>query len=312
MGRNARIGLFVMLLSLISIPFGSNQAVSVCPSGEPYIYITIAQPNQTAYVAPGQDGIVTFTGVVGMGLPWPEGSKGVKVHLLPDAGDWFVVPPPELFFSRAERIKRFSLEVHVPIGTSISCKGQLSVGGTWEHLNTTKGGTIPMATAIIVVEQYKFIKMDSPERFIRIERGQSLRTQVKVENQGNGDERLKARINNRNELESRGWKIDLAPEKIAVEEGNSTMLDLEMTSSDDMETGFYNLSIGIAVAGAQCEDPYFFDHTLFIEVHEKEVFGIELRFWLIFDLSMMILMGMVASFLVSIRKRKKHLPIRIS
>ncbi|MGA1792953.1 MAG: choice-of-anchor T family protein [Thermoplasmatota archaeon] len=300
MGRNARIGLFVIFLSVILMPLVSLPVDSVCPPG---ITITIAQPKQTAYVAPGQDCIVTFTGTVEAQVPWESHFQYLVVQLSPVAECWPTSNPPSLIFTRQTRIKTFSVDVYIPTGTSRSYQGQFSMGGTWRFQNTTKGGTLYTATAIILVEQYHQIEMGSPERYIKIEQGDSLRTYVKIENQGNGNERLKAGIHNPKELASKGWKIDLTPDRMTVEEGNSTMLSLELSSSDTMELGVYNLSVVISIPGGQGEDPIIFYHRLFIEVREREMLGIELSLWIIFEYSMIILLGMVASLMVMLGRR---------
>jgi len=311
MGRKARICTIIILLSVIFIPLVPHPVDSVCPSS-PGVTITIAQPKQTVNVAPGQDGIVTFTGTVMAQIPWEPKFQYLVVQLSPDADGWPTSRPPPLIFTRQVKMKIFSVDVYVPTGTSRSYHGQFSMGGKWRFQNTTIGGTLYPATAIIVVQQYDMVVLDSPERYIKIEQGQSLHTHVKVENRGNADEHLWARINNRKELESKGWKIDLTPDKMAVQEKNSTLLELDLSSSETMELGFHTLSIKVAIAEAGYESPFVYDHDIIIEVREMEMFGIKLGIWLIFEYSLIILLGMVTSFLVMIRRRTRYLPIRSS
>jgi hypothetical protein len=197
MGRKARISIIVLLLLVIFMPLVSHQGNSVCPSG-PSVDILLAQTKQTAYVAPGQDGIVTFTGTVSANVPWPPESEGLEVRLKPDAGDWCVIAPPAMLFSKAEEQKSFSIRVYVPTGTSTSYPGQLSVAGTWRQQNTTLGGNIPPATAIIFIKQYTQIELNNAEGVISLHQGQKMNTTLMVHNMGNGDEKVRLEIFNLN------------------------------------------------------------------------------------------------------------------
>jgi len=304
MGRKARTCTIIMLLSVIFMPLVPLPVNSVCPSS-PGVTITIAQPKQIANVAPGHDGIVTFTGNVEAQVPWKPNSHYLVVHLSPDANGWPTSKPPPLIFTRQTKMKTFSVDVYVPTGTSGSYQGQFSMGGTWRFQNTTIGGTLYFATAIILVQQYHLVVLETPKRYIQVEPGQRLRTQVELENRGNGNEEFSVGIKNRGELENRGWKIDLTPEDIAIDERNSTRLDLELSSSKNMEPGFYNLSIGIEFPKTYREDQVIYVYDCFIEVREREMLGVRIGVWIIFEYSLIILLGMVTSFIVMVNRRLK-------
>lgn len=295
--------IIVMLLTAIFIPITNDHSEAVCPGDTYGPVIQIAQPKQTASVAPGQDGIVEFTGTVFVQIPWTPEMEQLIVALEPRAGDWLVSSPPPLIFTRAIKQKSFIVKVLVPTGTSQSVMGQLEVGGKWKDLNSSTWVAIPPATAIIVVDQFSQVDLDSPKGYIRIEQGQGVKTHVKVHNYGNGKERIRAWIDNIQELEDRGWKIEYGPEKMEIEENGYSRFNLSLKSSEIIRTGLYQVKIAAIIAGSTCEDPFVYDHVLFIEVEEREILGIKMGTWIFFNWTLIILIGIVSAFIIITRKR---------
>ena len=114
-GRTAIAIVICILLSSIIIAVSDDNGVDGV--GEPAIRIELAQTKQTAYAAPGQDGVVTFTGTVTATIPVSPNIQYLIVTLEADAGGWPVSVPPSLTFNRAITQQGFALSVQVPTGT---------------------------------------------------------------------------------------------------------------------------------------------------------------------------------------------------
>jgi hypothetical protein len=302
MGRKARICIIVMLLSIIFMQLVPFQGDSCSASGPA---IQLAQAKQTAYVTSTQDGMVTFTGTVFAHVPWTPESEDLVVELKTDAGGWCVIGPPSLRFTRAVKQKSFSVRVYVPAGTSASTQGQLSVSGRWRHLNTTLGGTLPPATAIICVEPYSLIDLDAPDSYITVEQGEKVNTYIEVRNMGNSEDRIRSEIGNREELENEGWDISIGSDTASIEEGGTCTIDLTMDPSNQLEPGIYDIMITANTSHYKDWGDPSFNYTLFIEVEEKEYLGIDKSFWMVMGVTLITLLGIMVSFQAMRKKNNK-------
>jgi hypothetical protein len=228
----ARFGIFlVMVLMLgsifIYIPKEDEKVEAI---GGPAITIRITQPRVTAYVAPGQDGIVTFTGTVEAQIPWDPSFQYLIVQLTADAGGWPASNPPALIFNRATKQRDFALSVQVPIETSKKTQQQLSLTGRWSYSPGIGGGTIPASTAIISVEQYYQFSVGCEKPYVQVQPGSSLGFRLRLINEGNSNDRLRVEIKNLKELADQGWTVQLSQDKFAVPEKQEKVLTVSVTT----------------------------------------------------------------------------------
>jgi len=303
--KAARIGIFlIMFLFLGSIfiymPKEDDKVEAV---GGPAITITIAQPKQTAYVAPGQDGIVTFTGTVEAQIPWDPSFQYLVVQLSADAGGWPASNPPALIFSRQTKMRTFSLSVQVPIETSKKTQGQLSLSGRWSYSPGALGGTIPAATAIIVVEQYYQFSVGCDKPYVQVNPGSSLGFRLRLINEGNANDRLRVEVKNLKELADRGWTIQLSQDKFAVPEKQEKVLTVSVTTPVKWNVWKNDVTtVQIRVISAQAEGlgevSDIADYSLYIRQKGVSIPGFEPAFAIV-------ALAMLTVLLVGFAKRKR-------
>ena len=227
-----RASIFLMLVLLMGtmfvyLPKEKDTAEAV---GAPAVRIEIDQTKQTAYVAPGQDGVVTFTGTVTATIPWSPNIQFLVVTLQADAGGWPVSIPPALTFNKATKQQGFKVSVQVPVETSQKTQGQLSVSGKWRYSPGTLGGTIDPATAIIVIKQYYQFSVGCEKPYIQVGPGSSLGFKIRLINEGNAADQLRVEVLNLDRLASKGWTIQLSQDKFSVPEKQEKVLTVSVTT----------------------------------------------------------------------------------
>ncbi len=305
-GKNAfRVSIFlVMVLMLgslfIYLPKEKDEADAV---GAPAVRIELAQTKQTAYVAPGQDGVVTFTGQVTATIPWSPNIQYLVVTLMADAGGWAVSVPPSLIFSKASKQQSFTLSVQVPVETSQKTQGQLSVSGKWRYSPGSLGGSIDPATAIIVVKQYYQFSIGCEKPYVQVGPGSSLGFQIRLINEGNSADRLRVEITNLDKLADMGWTIQLSQDKFSVPEKQEKVLTVSVTTPVEWNVWKNKVdTIRLRIVSAQAESlgdiSDIADYSLYIRQRGFSIPGFEPV------LAMMSLI-IIAVLLVGFAKRKR-------
>jgi hypothetical protein len=230
--KAARVSIFLILVLMLGslfiyLPKEKDEVDAV---GAPAIRIQLAQTKQTAYVAPGQDGVVTFTGTVTATIPWSPNIQYLVVTLQADAGGWPVSVPPSLTFNKAQRQQDFQLAVQVPVETSQKTQGQLSISGRWRYSPGSLGGTVDPATAIIVIKQYYQFSVGCEKPYVQVGPGSSLGFQIRLINEGNAADRLRVEVTNLDKLADMGWTIQLSQDKFSVPEKQEKVLTVSVTT----------------------------------------------------------------------------------
>ncbi len=301
MDKRAGVLISVLILSISTIPFFSDaaEAIGCAP------FLALTQAKQTAYVAPGQDGVVTFMGTVYMQVPWTEETERIEARLYGNAGNWVVSSPVILEFSRAEKQKSFTFSVHVPIGTSQKTQGQFLVNGTWEQVNGTSSGTLAPATAIIFVKQFYDIDLSIPDSYIVLHPGDEVQTRILLKNEGNAQVRSRLEISNLKDLEDQEMKTYLDRDKFTIEEKEVDYTNITVSTSRSTEKGLYRIRISVVEAGSY--DPEIWNQELFIEVGERKLLGINYGIWIAFEWTLILILGMVTAFIVMTKKKLTRL-----
>ncbi len=215
--RRASLALLTaLLLTCLGILTIITPQTGVNAVGEPEITIALAQAKQTAYVAPGQDGIVTFTGTVFAQIPWSPNIQYLVVDLYADAGGWPTSVPPSLTFSRAQKQQSFTLSVQVPTGTSSQSDQTVKVGGYWHYEPGMDGGEVEPTSALIFVKQYYGLDLSSESPFLEALVEETVETTVFVENEGNGDDEIQLDIANKQDLLDAGIQALFTDERVDV------------------------------------------------------------------------------------------------
>ncbi len=230
--NTARASIFLIMVILLGSLFIyiPKEKSDVDAMGAPAIRIILTQTKQTAYVAPGQDGVVTFTGEVTAQIPWSPSVQYLVVSLQAEAGGWSVAGAPSLTFNRAVSLQNFQLSVQVPIETSQKTQGQLTVAGKWRYSPGTGGGTIDPVTAIIVIKQYYQFSIGCDKPYVQIGPGSSLGFKIRLINEGNAADRLVVEVTNLDKLADKGWTVQLSQDKFSVPEKQEKVLTLSVTT----------------------------------------------------------------------------------
>ncbi len=305
-GKNAfRVSIFLVMVLMLGslfvyLPKEKDEADAV---GAPAVRIELAQTKQTAYVAPGQDGIVTFTGQVTATIPWSPNIQYLVVTLMADAGGWAVSVPPSLIFSKAQKQQSFTLSVQVPVETSQKTQGQLSVSGKWRYSPGSLGGSIDPATAIIVVKQYYQFSIGCEKPYVQVGPGSSLGFQIRLINEGNSADRLRVEITNLDKLADMGWTIQLSQDKFSVPEKQEKVLTVSVTTPVEWNVWKNKVdTIRLRIVSAQAESlgdiSDIADYSLYIRQRGFSIPGFEPV------LAMMSLI-IIAVLLVGFAKRKR-------
>ncbi|MGA1821064.1 MAG: choice-of-anchor T family protein [Thermoplasmatota archaeon] len=251
----ARIGIVLIMISMLGslIVFIPEEA-EVEAVGSPAISISITQPKAIAHVAPGQDGIVSFSGTVTAQIPWSPSIQFCVVSLIAEAGGWPVSTPPPLIFSKQVKTSDFKLTVQVPPTTSHMTQGQLSVSARWSYSPGAIGGTVTPTSAIIVVEQYYQFSVACENPFLEIQPGSATGFQLKLINEGNAADKLRIEILNQNDLSDAEWTVQLSQNRFEVPEKSERQLTLTLTTPKKWHIWMNKITtINLKVVSSQAE-----------------------------------------------------------
>ena len=193
--------------------------------------ISLDQSQQTAQVAPGQSGIVTFTGTVTTDMTIDSTTQKVLVSLTSSAGGWATsVTPSTMAFSRQLTSGAFSISVKVPPRTSHTITTTLIVGGTYQNIPGL-GNTIKETTAMINVKQFYKFQVECSKPFLEVDPGDQFVFQLKIRNMGNDQDTI--RINQdpitEKKLNDMGWAVMLSQTDIILDEGTDQVVKISVT-----------------------------------------------------------------------------------
>jgi len=285
MERNTKVARFgsMMLLALllgtlfVLIP----EEAEVDAVGAPAITVRITPESQTALVAPGQQGVVIFTGEVTALIPWSPRVQYLIVYLTYDAMGWATSGTPQLIFTRAQDTMPFSCTVQVPPMTSHQATGTLSVNVQWGYNPGIGGGTLPSPTqAIILVEQYYLMSVGCDKPYVQISPGQSIGFKMRLINDGNDLDRFRMEITNQKDLIDDDWTVQLSQNEFTVPSMQERIVTVSITTpiktiiwKNDVE------QIQIKVASSQADSlgkpSYPADYTLFVRQRGAQIPGFE-------------------------------------
>jgi len=233
--------MFVLLLSsvLIFIP-EESEAV-----GNPRVTVSLDQSSQEAQVAPGQSGLVTFTGLVRCTSPVDTQFQQVLVSLQADAGGWaWSITPSSLSFDKATSELPFSCTVRVPPRTSHTQTGQVTISGTYRVQPGAFGSSIPgPATGMITIEQFYKFSVECPKPYIEVQPGSQLVYQLKLKNEGNDQDTLKVEVEDENfkKLVNNNWAIQLSSDKFTINENEEAIVKLTVNTPMEWHIIWYNV-----------------------------------------------------------------------
>jgi len=217
----------VMAGVFVIIPKSDDKVDAV---GAPAIKIELASYRGTALVAPGQDGIVQFSGTVTAQIPLDPNFQFLLVYLTADAGGWPASTSSALTFSKQVKTQNFQVVIRVPPETSVTAQGQLTISGRWRYSPGTLGGSVEPVGAIIVVKQFYQFSVGCDKPYVQINPGASYGFKLRLTNEGNFNDKLTVDILNLDRLTAKGWTIQLSRDKFEIMESTEQVLVISVTS----------------------------------------------------------------------------------
>ena len=264
---------FRILLGLILISqllLGSLFIVCLAPpadgvQGLPTVNIALTEQSKTAHVGPGDNGTVTFDGIVSVTMN--QATRVVVSLTAEDTWGSSVVEPSSILFS-SNGDKPFSVSVKAPPGTSFTDTGTVTVTGRWTmYPGGLSGPANPQQGAVgrIDIAQYFQFSLESDLNYQEAKPGSKVRFDLIINNEGNWIDSFSIELVNDNELIRNGIDCKLSNSNIEIlEKSNETVsVNLETSSGSD-KLGTYYIHVKVWSNGDSNEGlpPQTFDFSL--------------------------------------------------
>lgn len=262
------VSLFVILLLFLTFSVIPFNAKGVIPAGT----ISLDYPEQTAEVGPGDSGIVAFTGIVTVNVIGPGQNVQLIVVELEAESQWPTEITPRSFTIEARNSNApypFTAIVEVPNFTSTSEVGNIVISGSMKvmpGLPTTY--SIPEASGIINIAQYVSVSLGCDEPHLKASPGDTVQYKVRVENNGNADEKISFLFGEEDEFTEEGWTYIFSDSTKNVGEGKEENITITITVPSDAPLKTKYFTVGARVIGAE-GDSDFSECKLVTEVVEK-------------------------------------------
>lgn len=256
--------IFVLLMVIgIFFPFTFPCNFPVKASQLTIVTLELQEEQVEVDVSPGSSGVVLCQGTVTC-KKW--GPDTVEVFLIgsSDTGGASVEPPNLVFdgISGTEETRSFSVSTKVPMGYTSTATPTITVSGTYNQGALTY--TIPPASQMIVILQYYKIEVYIEDREVTVKSGENAKLEFVMVNVGNGDDIFEIDFENREYLQSKGFKLQASFEVQMIEDERKT-ISLEIGAPED-NSGAYVAEISILSKGSLSSD-----------VTMKEIISIHLK-----------------------------------
>ncbi|MCU0799505.1 MAG: hypothetical protein MUC62_07525 [Candidatus Thermoplasmatota archaeon] len=165
-----------------------------------------------AHVDPERGGFVTFTGYVVPLFPFEVDGQYAIIRLTAEAGGWETTDIPVLTATKVTNELMFSVSVLVPPETRASggdITQTLTVSGTWSYEPESRSGQVEPVEGFIVIRQYYMYRLSLDRSYVQVSPGTEFDIEIRIENQGNGDDEVEIDIEGREVLEEEGWTFQM-------------------------------------------------------------------------------------------------------
>jgi hypothetical protein len=191
------------------------------------VTVGLDQAEQTALVAPGQKGVVTFTGTVHCTVPLDTSVQKVLVSLQANAGGWpWSLTPSTMVFDRQVKDAVFTVSVRVPPRTPHLITQQLIIDGKWYIKPGILSGPVFPATAMINVRQFYKFQLECSKPFVEVSPGDRLTFQLRIKNEGNDQDTVRLSLDPKTEkdLNNMGWAVMLPASEYVIDAGSEEVI----------------------------------------------------------------------------------------
>ena len=229
--RGARASILVLIILVLgSLIVFIPKETSVDAVGGAAVTIQLHQTQQVVQVAPGQPGVLMFTGEIRAQVPWSPRIQYLLVSLTYEASGWATSGTSVVIFTRADNTMPFTCTVKVPPMTSHQVVGTLNVIGRWNYQPGITGGPVNPVQAIIIVDQFYQFSVGCEKPYLQVSPGDSLGFRMRLINEGNSIDRLRMEITNLAELNQKGWTVQLSQDQFQVPEVQERVVTVSVTT----------------------------------------------------------------------------------
>ncbi len=284
-----QIFLVLILSTVIFINEGSEAEDSV---EGPVFTVVMDEYVKTAIVAPGTNGIVTFYGNVS--CVFPGNATDETYYLISfrtSCSGWPVSSLPTLIVSREKNTVAFPVTVQVPLETSSSKMGNLTIELFWSDGNPyNETRTIPTVYCKVEVEPYISIELHGIT-YKESKKREWKEYDIIILNFGNSPVNITLEIENPG---NHPLNVDPMYTTVTIPEGNETIVTFRVRQEGGGAGSHYVLLKAISEDGEELSE---------ISIYYRG--GVEIDPVVIFILSSLVILGFIAV-IFSIRKLRKR------
>jgi hypothetical protein len=209
----------------------------------PTVAIALNEVSQTAYVGPDDTGEVSFNGVVDVLMN--DLTTVVVTLTSEDTWDSSVVEPSSLLFETSGQ-QDFSVLVRVPLGTSFSNMGVLTVSGRWMLTPGSISGSTNQAEGRIDIAQYFQFSIGCKHGILETNPGKEVQFEVDINNEGNFNDAFSVELLNEYELMSKGLELTLEATECEILEKMTETVEITVeTPAGDSSIGEYYFDVKV-------------------------------------------------------------------
>ncbi|RLF71236.1 MAG: hypothetical protein DRN35_02770 [Thermoplasmata archaeon] len=227
------LGLLIVLSSIGFMVPSADEKKEAAAIGPASVTLQLDEGKRTAQVAPGQSGIVTFSGSVNAIVPWQPNVQQCVVTLQgsTDAGWPVTISPSTVIFTRQDtKAKPFIATVKVPPETPYLQSGTVIIQGRWSYVPGAIGGPVNPVTGIIDIDQFYRFTLNVKSPYVQVRPGSTLNFDIKIRNDGNGADVLSLRILNYDKLSKKDWVVQLGNPRIRVQSNQEEVVTLSIAT----------------------------------------------------------------------------------
>ncbi|MCK5561125.1 MAG: hypothetical protein KAJ51_11045 [Thermoplasmata archaeon] len=233
--------LFLLILNILP---GTTAEPGSQLSG-PQVYIELLEFNKTANVGPGEDGVVTFNGLVQ--VTKPPGTE-VIVTLSADADLVSATVSPVTLPFNDEEEKPFSVSARADSHESAETVATLVVTGTWVLNPGGFPGTAQPpggVTARVFIAQFYDFSLSSNMLKAETEGSDSVELELTINNEGNGMDTFRIKVLNEYDLDDKDFQVSVSESEVDIYEYQSSSIKIFVTTPDTSGSGKHEVIVQV-------------------------------------------------------------------
>ncbi|MFW3145211.1 MAG: choice-of-anchor T family protein [Thermoplasmatota archaeon] len=216
----------------------------------------------------------TMVGAVHMDYSWDDESIQYLIVELSVFCEGFScwIEPDEIFFSRAQKLQRFTVIIEAPLSTSSKLTNELKLEGSWHSDPGERTGTIAPETVPFNVKEHYHHELEPVDTYAEADIGDTVTFRCLMINRGNGDDVVRVYIVNDYVFEDLGWTIEIINGTDLIPEGERRELKVKITTSKATPSGVHTMRLRIVSNEAESkgEISYVVDQNLTVKIGENK------------------------------------------